>query len=113
MACPVIIILTPDQLVMVATGAQLEFRRSDGLQESSPPIPIWKPSIFSMCLLPRAADGDGWFPSVVVGVAADVELEVAAPLVWAIIQSRVPQRRPFSLGKTYGVYMSTMADPSG
>ncbi len=27
MACPVIIIFDTDQLVMVATGAQLEFRR--------------------------------------------------------------------------------------
>lgn len=46
------------------------------------------------------------FHQLLLAVATDIELEVAAPLVWAIIHLRVPQRRPFSLGKTYGVYMS-------
>ncbi len=34
-----------------------------------------------MCLLRRAADGDGWFHQLLLAVATDIELEVAAPLV--------------------------------
>ncbi|STE88055.1 Uncharacterised protein [Escherichia coli] len=76
---------------MVATGAQLEFRDTDGLQESSPPIPIWKPSIFSHVPSFRVQQmAMAGFHQLLLAVATDIELEVAAPLVWAIIQFARP-----------------------
>ncbi len=54
------------------------------------------------------------FHQLLLTVAADVELEVAAPLVWAIIQFARPRSADrFRSGRRTGYTCLTMADPSG
>ena len=76
---------------MVATGAQLEFRRywrAPGVVATNPhmeTVDIQPCAFFRVQQMAMAG-----FHQLLLTVAADVELEVAAPLVWAIIQFARP-----------------------
>ncbi len=115
MACPVIIIFDTRP-----TGNGSD-RRSAGIPPTltGSGVVATNPHMETVDIQPRAffrvqQMAMAGFHQLLLTVAADVELEVAAPLVWAIIQfARPAAQTVFAREDVWGYTCLTMADPSG